>query len=423
MRRSLMIAALVAFAPLVARADTQEIEMPADPDLEAAAAAKTPPPPEPPPAPAPPPKRRWIEPYGAIAGGVELESLHQPANVQAQTQNPTVAITRIGIRGGIGRYISYASEIEASIGGPLGYGASVWEGQAALAIWDQYIRYTRAGWSIAAGRITDAASIDYTSEHVADLLLADMFTRDPLLYSGADRGNGIQASYDLGSHVTAGLTLHSTNPTGITGTLIIGGKLTPFDRPFYLAAAAVGNNANNLPDQNLHIYFGSPSLVLRFDRFELKSEVQMYSLDTQVAVMDAQPIRGYNLRLAAKTWADVGAGRVVAFANVSRNKNEILDPTTSKYRLPGLFQSYTVSAGVDWDYKKRNGIGVQYAMVDTEEPGQHVRMHYLNVGTSYWIEDALAIGVRGAVFAQQISGEAMTTGERALFVTARLVLR
>jgi hypothetical protein len=51
-----------------------------------------------------------------------------------------------------------------------------------------------------------------------------------------------------------------------------------------------------------------------------------------------------------------------------------------------------------------------------------VRQHYLNLGTTYWIEDSLAIGVRAAVFAQQISGEMMTTGSRSLFVTARLVL-
>lgn len=412
---------LILALPLAARADQNDNEIEMPPVAAESATAATPAP-EPPPPPAK--KQKWIEPYGAIAGGVELESLHQPADAQTQTQNPTVAITRIGVRGAVGKYITYASEIEASMGGPLGYGASVWEGQAALAIWDQYVRYTRAGWSVAVGRITDAASIDFTSEHVADLLLADLFTRDPLLYSGADRGNGLQGSYTFwDNHITAGVTLHSTNPTGITGTLIIGGKLQPFDRPFYLAAAAVGNDANNLPDQNLHIYFGSPALSFRFDHLEIKSEVQMYELQTQQAIMDAQPIRGFNLRLGGKWWTPVGRGRINLFANVSRNKNEILDPTTSKYRLPDLFESYTVSAGVDWDYSKKNGIGLQYAMVDTQEPDQHVRMHYLNLGTSYWIEDNFAIGVRAAIFAQQISGETMTTGERALFVTARLVLQ
>ena len=367
--------------------------------------------------------RTWMSLYGAIAGGAMLESIHQPPNVHQGTQNPTVAVSVLGVHGGIGEHITFASEFEAALGGPLGYGASVWEGEAALAIWDQYVRYTRGAFSIAAGRIEDAASLDYVSEHVGDLLFADLYTRDPLLYSGYDRGTGLTASYALGSHLTAGLTVHSTNPTGITGTLIVGGKLTPFDRPFYLAAAQVGNSQDELPDQNLHIYFASPSLIAHFDHFDAHAEIQMYSLDTQEAIDTDQPIRGYNLRLGARAWTQTGAGQVAAFANVSRNLNEILDPTDSLYRLPDLFHSYTISTGVDWNFHGKDGIGFQYAMVDTRQPGQHVREHYLNLGTTWWIENSLAIGVRAAVFAQQISGETMTTGNRSLFIDARLLLQ
>jgi hypothetical protein len=366
--------------------------------------------------------KKWIEPYGAIAGGMRMESLHQPADAQRGTQNPTVAVSRLGLRGGYGGHISFASEFEAALGGPLGYGASVWEGQAALAVRDQFVRYARGRASIAAGRIADPASFDYVSAHLGDLLYTDLYTRDPLLYSGADRGNGIFGTLNLGEHVTTGLTFHSTNPTGITGTLIIGGKLQPFDRPFFLASAAVGNNQNNLPDQNLHIYFGSPSVRVHYDNFEAQSEVQLYTLDTQQAVSDDQTIRGYNLRLGARAWKQTPIGKLTGFANVSRNRNEILDPVDSKYRLPDLFRSYTVSFGADYDYLRKNGLGFEYAMADTREPDQHVRLHYFNVATTYWIEDVLALAVRGSIYAQQISGEMMTTGSRSLFVTARLVL-
>ena len=432
--RPWIVLAVVAASSHTSSADRGEIEMPdervgaADPTTPDA--ANTPPAataPDEAPAiaatvPAPVVRTKWIEPYGAIAGGVRLESLHQPATSTTGTQNPTVAVSRLGLRGGFGAHVTFASEFEASLGGPLGYGSSVWEGQAAIAIRDQYVRYTHSGFGFAAGRIDDPASFDYVSEHVADLLLTDLYTRDPLLYSGADRGNGLWASYAIGPHVTAGLTFHSTNPTGITGTLIIGGKLQPFDRPFYLAAAQVGNNQNNLPDQNLHIYFGSPSVMVHTDHVDAKAEVQMYSLDTQEAIMDDQTIRGYNLRLGARAWTKLPIGRIAGFANVSRNKNEILDPTTSKYRLPDLFRSYTLSLGADFDYWKRNGVGIEYALVDTRDPDHHTRDHYLNIGATYWLEDAVAIGVRAAVFAQQISGEMMTTGSRSLFVTARLLL-
>ena len=426
-----MRAAFLLLIPTLAHAAPTEIEFPpermrvagpadaTDADADASPAVATPADVATPRA----PRGRWLEPYGAIAGGVNLQSLHQTPDQMTSAQNPTVAISRLGLRGGIGEHVTFASEFEASLGGPLGYGASVWEGQAALAIRDQFVRYRRSGWSVAVGRIDDPASFDYVSSNLGDLLYADLYTRDPLLYSGADRGNGLFGSYALTDHLTAGLTFHSTNPTGITGTLEIGGKLQPFDRPFYLAAAQVGNSQNSLPDQNLHIYFGSPSLQYKSDRFEAQAEVQMYSLDTQVAVTTDQTIRGYNLRLGAKAKLEVNGNKLTPYVNVSRNKNEILDPTDSKYRLPDLFRSYTVSTGADYDIGKRFGIGASYALVDTREPDQHVREHYLNVGTTFWVEDGFAVGVRGSVFAQQISGETMTTGSRSIFVTARLVLR
>lgn len=435
-----IVTTLVLASSTVAVADT-EIEFPAESARRPTVATATEPDAETPPTtpaapPAAPPaqvadsaapltlkaKAMWIQPFGAIAGGMHLQSLHQAPEAQTSGQNPTVAVSRLGLRGGVGKYITFASEFEASLGGPMGYGSSVWEGQAAIAIRDQYVRYTRAGFSFAAGRVADPASFDYVSKNLGDLLYTDLYTRDPLLYSGADRGTGLFGSYDITKYLTVAGTFHSTNPTGITGTLAIGGKLQPFDRPFYLAAAQVGNSQNNLPDQNLHIYFGSPAVLFHTEQFEAKAEVQMYSLDTQESIESDQTIRGYNLRLGARAHLPTAIGTVSPFANVSRNKNEILDPTDSKYRLPDLFRSYTFSAGADLDITKHAGVGASYAVVDTREPDQHVREHYLNLGTSYWIEDSVAISLRGSIFAQQVSGETMTTGARSLFLTARLML-
>ena len=103
------------------------------------------------------PPAKWLEPYGAIAGGMRLESLHRAPGQSTGSQNPTVAVSRLGVRGGVGPHITFASEFEAALGGPLGYGASVWEGQAAIAIRDQFVRYARGGWSVAAGRSTHEA--------------------------------------------------------------------------------------------------------------------------------------------------------------------------------------------------------------------------------------------------------------------------
>ncbi len=82
-----------------------------------------------------------------------------------------------------------------------------------------------------------------------------------------------------------------------------------------------------------------------------------------------------------------------------------------------------MTTGADLDLpNSKTGIGFQYALVGTSEPDHRTREHYLSLGTSYWFEDVVAIGVRASVFAQQISGEAMTTGSRSVFVTARLIL-
>jgi hypothetical protein len=79
---------------------------------------------------------------------MRMESLHQPEGADRGTQNPTVAVSRLGLRGGVGDHITFAIEFEAALGGPLGYGSSVWEGQAALAIRDQYVRYARSGFAV-----------------------------------------------------------------------------------------------------------------------------------------------------------------------------------------------------------------------------------------------------------------------------------
>jgi hypothetical protein len=370
-----------------------------------------------------PPKPK-LEPIIAIAGGMRLESLRQTPSETAQARHPTIAVSRMGVQGSVGDHITFASEFEASLGGGLGYGASVWEGQAVLAVRSQYVRYSRGRLSVAAGRVIDEATFDFVSRHVADLLLTDVYTRDPLLFSGADRGTGLFGSYAITDHLTGGLAFHSTNPTGLTGTLLIGGELHPFDRPFYLAAAQVGRSQTNLPDQNLHIYFATPSVSWRDDYLEAKAAVQLYSLDTQMAIRDDDTIRGYNVR--ADVMAKLLDGQLRPFANVSRNENEMLDAIDSTMRVPATYHSYVASAGIDYDYQGKNGVGVQYAVIDLREPSggldQHVREHYINVGSTYWLEPTLSLGVRAAFLVRQVGGEEMATGHRSLFVTARLVL-
>jgi hypothetical protein len=367
---------------------------------------------------------RNIRAIGAIAGGMRFESLRQTPGETAEARHPTVAVSRLGIAGEVGEHISFVSEFEASLGGGLGYGASVWEGQAALAVRSQYLKYARDRWAVAAGRIVDDATFDFVSAHVADLLLTDVYTRDPLLFSGADRGTGIYGSVQITDELSTGLAFHSTNPTGLTGTLLIGGELQPFDRPFYLAAAQVGRSQTSLPDQNLHIYFATPSVQWKDDVFEAKAAVQMYTLDTQMSLSDDDAIRGYNLR--ANLMAKLVGGKLRPFANLSRNENEMLDSIDATMRVQQTYRAYTGSVGIDYDYMGKNGVGAQYAVIDLAEPDgdamQRVREHYINVATTYYIEESLSLGLRAAFFVREVGGEEMATGHRSVFLTARLVL-
>jgi hypothetical protein len=320
----------------------------------------------------------------------------------------------------VGPYITFRSELEANLGGPFGYGASVWEGQAMLSVRDQWVKYDRCGVAVAVGRVTDPATFDFYSAHVADLLLLDFYTRWPIIHSGGDRGTGVLATFDITPELTAGITVHSTNPTGLTGSYQIGGQLFPFARPFGLAAAQVGRNADSSPDQNLHMYFGTASLVYTRKFLELKVAMQNYLLDTQMSTDEDERIRGYNLRANMKL--EDSEGRMAAWINGSRNENETLDPLDATVKLAETYTVYTFGMGVDYNYQGDNGVGVQYAFTRQNEQNALVWEHYLNVGTTYWIEPGvLSVGARIGYYLFN-DAQDDNTGHLSGFLTGRLIL-
>lgn len=363
-----------------------------------------------------------ITPYVVIAGGLRFEDLQLREGQTLQSRYMvTTALSRFGVRGQVGERITFASELEAGMGGPLGNGASVWEGQAHLTVRDQWVQYTRGRVSTTFGRLTDLATVDFVSAHVADLLLADQYTRDPLLYSGANRGHGVMVRYRPLPELDLGLALHSTNPTGVTGTLLIGGQLFPYDRPYYLAAAYVGRNEFSLPDPNLHLYMATPSVTYGDGLLEAKAAAQLYGLDTRTASDEDQLVYGYNFRASLRM--KLLAGRLAPFVNVSRNENEMLEPMDATIKRVETFTVYTVTGGIDYAIHGRSGVGAQYALVRQDEPGvNRVRDHYINVGGTYWLEESLSIGVRLGWWIRDERNQDELYGHRSVFVTGRLLL-
>ncbi len=168
--------------------------------------------------PAPPPTTRprialgddtfYIKPILAIAGGLHVENLIQTLNRNRESRATTVALTRFGFEGKLGEYVTFRSEFERNI---RAHGSGIWEGTASLSVRDQVVRLSRWGATAEAGIILDPASVDFFSTHMADTLLADKYTRDPLLYSGFNRGQGVQAAVHL-ERAARGPELHRRQP-------------------------------------------------------------------------------------------------------------------------------------------------------------------------------------------------------------------
>ena len=133
------------------------------------------------------------DPYLQLAGGLWVERSIESANEGKENRITTVAITRFGFEGKLGPYVTFRSEFEKNIGA---HGSGIWEGTGSFSVRDQQLKLARWGFSIAGGIVLDEASVDFISLNIGDLLYADKYTRNPLLYSGFNRGQGLVATYD-----------------------------------------------------------------------------------------------------------------------------------------------------------------------------------------------------------------------------------
>ena len=364
-----------------------------------------------------------VTPYADVAGGFEGEAF-QPRPGQIENDRlSTQMISRFGLRLDVNDWIYVESELEADMGL---HGSSAWEGQAALEVRNQLIRLHRPSWKVEVGRITDEASVDYFSANVVDMLLADPFTRDSLLYSGFNRGNGVLGSYEVLSGLKVGLTLNAGNPLATTATLIAGGPFPPFARYYLQPYQSVGLTPNHYPDDSFQLMEGTPSVIFTRGPFELKTALQLYyvNVDTTSPTQgpgSAAPITGRNLRVSS----NLKLGPLRVFGNVAWNVNSMLNPTELKQAIPDQYQSLLLSGGVDFDVTARVGVGAQVAHVNFQ-PGTGTVMSYYwaNVGATFWIADKVALGAR---FAYLLNRELDSTGpldqsEQAVFVTLRTAL-
>ncbi|MCE9670057.1 hypothetical protein LY474_19850 [Myxococcus stipitatus] len=375
----------------------------------------------------------YVKPVLALAGGIHVENLIQTLNRNRESRATTVALTRFGFEGRLGQYVSFRSEFERNI---RAHGSGVWEGTASFSVRDQVIRLQRWGVTLEAGIVVDPASVDYISTHVADTLLADKYTRDPLLYSGFNRGQGAQAAYDwkgfrIGMGYTAANPLSTSSSYQVGGTF--GGGSRFWERP-------LANYRNGQPDDDLHFQVFSPSLTYTHELFEVKAMAQIFDVNYQTSSRTDPLLHGNNLRGNAllKLHADVGIPLFITpFFNIARVQNDVANSTAgfADTLLGTRYSATSIGAGMDINFEGRSGIGVQFNRIadrsptyvaatgelPASEPITRGTQFYLNVGGTYWFTEDVALGGRYARYQKKQDGSEDEI-DASYFVTLRLLL-
>jgi hypothetical protein len=364
-----------------------------------------------------------IQPYASIVGGAKVDTIIQSRDEQREGRVSAIALTDFGLHGTLGTWLALESELMAN-GGTSLHGSSAYEGQAALQVRRQLVRVTDGTWMAEAGRIVDEASVDFFSAHVMDTLLQDTATRDPLLYSGFNLGNGLRGTVEPVKGLRLGLTFTAGNPVSTTASLQVGGSFPPFDRFYIQPYQAVKQGPNNFPDDTFHIMLLAPSILYRDSIVDAHAEMQGYVVDTNTNRSDDDNIRGYNVRANVKL--KLADDTVSPFANFALGRNDTVQANDVSKLAPDKYTGIVYGGGVDLNYSHRapdrpNGVGLQYTRVEYQVgSGNVTNLHYVNVGTTYWIATNAAVGARVAVWLRNDVG-VHDEGERSLILTLRTV--
>lgn len=378
----------------------------------------------------------FISPVLSLAGGFHSEQLLVNPSPGKEGRLTTVAISRFGVEGRLGPYVTFRTEFERNL---RAHGSGIWEGTASLSSRDQIIRLQRWGATLEAGIVLDPASVDFFSAHMGDLLIADKYTRDPLLYSGFNRGQGVQARYTRWGF-TAGLNYSEANPLSSSASFMVGGSFAGNNR-FW--ERPLSNFRNGQPDDDVHFRVITPSLTYEHRAFEVRAAAQFLQVNYQTTSMEDPPLLGRNLRggvlFKLKGLVPSLPVDVRPFANVAHVQNDVLNSAAGygNQLLTTPFDALSVSGGLDVLLFGRSGVGFHYASVmdhtpyfvppsgstPASEPVLATRRTYLNVGGTWWLMDQVALGVRVATSSLDIEGRPeLAERDRSVFATLRLIL-
>lgn len=384
-----------------------------------------------------------VRPYVLLSGGVKADfEKTKPHNDVKDNRVSTFALGRIGIRARWLDFVYAESEFMASGGVGL-HGTSAYEGQAAMQVRQQLIRLSKGGLRVEVGRIIDEASVDFVSAHVAESFLQDTAVRNPLLFTGFNLGNGVRASYEIVPGLRAALTFNAGNPVSTTDSLLVGGGYPPHERFYTQPYVAVGQSANNFPDDTFHSMIVTPSVLLDTQYVDAHVAVQGFDIDPNMASNTNDDIRGYNMRGTVR--AKLLDRTIVPFASAAYTRNDTLVQTNVALRSKERYQAVNVGGGIDANLMRRfhcsydcaDGFGIQYQQVQYQiGNGLVTTERFFNLGATYWLAPNLSLGARFAMWmseAEQAIGalglsygqkrpNIETTGERSAIVALRFVM-
>lgn len=362
----------------------------------------------------PPQPGLQVRPYFLVTGGLKFDIPKGRPEESKQNRMSTFAMGRVGLKATWNDLVSAESELMAS-GGTSLHGTSAYEGQAAMQVRQQVLRLHRGPWKIEAGRFIDEASVDFFSAHVAETFLQDTATRDPLLFSGFNLGNGVRGQLELVPGLRAAVTFNAGNPIATTSSLMIGGAYPPFERFYTQPYQSVSQVPNHFPDDTFHIMVLAPSLLLDTKYVDARAEVQGFDVNTNTNKEDDDHIRGYNARGTVKV--KLFDGVLVPFASAAYTRNDTLVVADLSKRAADRYQAVNLGGGVDIDVARRfkcvydcaDGFGVQYQQVQYQiGEGLVTTNRYGNVGGTFWIAPNVSLGARAAYWSTKQEGSALT---------------
>jgi hypothetical protein len=354
-----------------------------------------------------------VKPVLGMAGGYNFEkqkNTYPGQEYKLDSLSTTVAVIAFGLEGKVGKFADFHSEFRRD---PGLYGTSVWEGTISLTAMDNYVRvhHTMYGLtgSVAAGIVTDPASADYYSAHVADMFLADNYTRTTLLHSGFNRGQGIVASLNW-KWFTIGFAASAGNPLATSTSYGFGGKVSAIGGLVQYPARAISSGN---PQGGMELVVLSPSISFEHPYVDVKVAWQNYRVAVDTESHNDVPLRGNLFRGSVRGKIPVLGTLIVPFFNLARRTNDMIlqassgspDPTQKD---PDDYEATIVSGGLDWNIHGLSGIGGSYGWLTTKT-GQNAkaRQQFLNIGASWWFTSITSVGIRYARW--MTSTEEMTT--------------